>query len=287
MDLDLCGRTVCITGGSKGIGLATARAFTLEGARVLICGRRQSALDEAAADILQETGARMETVAADVTDLPAIEHLASEIESRFGHLDILVNNAGTGIYKPFMEVTDEELMHGMAINFFAQFRITQRVVPLMIRAGGGAIVNVSGRTATKTNFPPGSSCTGPAKAAEVRFSADIGSELAQHNIRVNCVIPGVVESPERFSKWEGEALESPIDDDDAGRVRRSLEEGALGRRWGKPEEIADLILYLSSPRSAYINAASVIADGGPLTKSYVTELYQHQDQIQSSLANKG
>lgn len=283
MNLGIEERVVCITGGSKGIGLETARAFAREGARVLICARRADALREAAADVQASTGRSIDTVETDVTDVASIARLFEHITARYGRLDVLVNNAGTGVYKPFLEVTDEELTHGMAINFFAQFRMTQRAVPLMERAGGGVVINVSGRTATKTNYPPGSACTGPAKAAEVRFSTDIGVELADRNIRVNCVIPGVVESKERFQKWEGEATDNRLDEDSAQKVRRALEEHPVGRRWGQPEEIANVIVFLASPLASYVNGASLIVDGGPQTKSYVTELYQHQDRIAAAL----
>jgi 3-oxoacyl-[acyl-carrier protein] reductase len=287
MDLELQDRVVCITGGSKGIGLETARSFAREGALVVICARRREALDEAVEDIARSTGRRVDAVIADVTRVEDIDALLAHISTTYGRLDILVNNAGTGTYKPFLEVTDEELVYGMAINFFAQFRVTQRAVPLMKKAGGGSVVNVSGRTATKTNFPPGSSCTGPAKAAEVRLSADLGVELAEYGIRVNCVIPGVVESPERFQKWEREALSGAVDDQNAVRVRRALEEHPVARRWGKPQELADVILFLASPRSSYVNGASLIVDGGSATKSYVTELYQKQDLIRDALTAGG
>jgi 3-oxoacyl-[acyl-carrier protein] reductase len=284
MKLDLEGKIVLITGGSRGIGLETARAFAREGACVAICARRPEALAEAAADIRSSTGSEILTVPADVTKVEEIEGIFKVLQAQHGRLDVLVNNAGTGTYKPFLEVTDEELLYGMAINFFAQFRMTQRAVPLMRQAGGGTVINVSGRTATKTNFPPGSSCTGPAKAAEVRLSADLGTELAQFGIRVNCVIPGVVESPERFGKWEREALDGPLEEGAAGRLRRALEEDPTARRWGRPEEIADVILFLASDRSSYVNGASIIVDGGPATKSYVTELYARQADIREALA---
>lgn len=286
MDLELTGKRVLITGGSKGIGLATARRFAAEGAEAVICARRPDALDAAANDVATTTGRRPETIEADVTDPASIARLFDCLRAGGAALDVLVNNAGTGTYKPFLEVTDDELVHGMAINFFAQFRITQQAVPMMQAAGGGTVVNVSGRTATKTNFPPGSSCTGPAKAAEVRLSADLGVELARYGIRVNCVIPGVVESPERFAKWEGEALEGVFEDATAQRLRRAVEEDPKSRRWGKPEEIADVIAFLASPRAAYVNGASLIVDGGSATKSYITELYARKDDIRDAPAAK-
>jgi 3-oxoacyl-[acyl-carrier protein] reductase len=202
MELGLAGKTALVTGGSKGIGLETARALAREGVKVLICARRETALAEAARDIMQTTQTKIETHSLDVTKVEQIEKIPRTVGKKLGRIDILVNNAGTGTYKPFLDVTDEELVDGMAINFFAQFRICQRIVPLMIAQGGGRIVNVSGQTGIMTLNPPFlSSCTGPAKSAEIRFSKVLANELAPHNIRVNCVIPGFINTPERFAKW--------------------------------------------------------------------------------------
>ena len=178
MQLGLANKTALVTGGSKGIGLETARALAREGVKVLICARRESALADAAHDIMQTTQAKIETYSLDVTKLEQIETIPRVVKDKLGHIDILINNAGTGTYKPFLEVTDEELVDGMAINFFAQFRICQRIVPMMIAQGGGRIVNVSGQTGIMTLNPPFlSSCTGPAKSAEIRFSKVLANEL--------------------------------------------------------------------------------------------------------------
>ena len=167
MELGLANKTALVTGGSKGIGLETDRALAREGVKVLICARKESALAEAARDIMRTTQAKIETHPLDVTKVDQIEIIPRIITDKLGRIDILINNAGTGTYKPFLEVTDEELVEGMAINFFAQFRICQRVVPMMIAQGGGRIVNVSGQTGIMTLNPPFlSSCTGPAKSAE-------------------------------------------------------------------------------------------------------------------------
>ncbi len=275
MDLQLADRMVCITGGSRGIGLATARAFAAEGSRVVICGRDQGRLAEAVADVRGATGKEIEAIAADVTRPEQIERLIERIGQRHGRLDILVNNAGTGIYKPFAEVTDAELVEGMAINFFAQFRVTQRALPLLRASEAAAVVNVSGRTALRGNFPPGSSCTGPAKAAEVRFSVDLATELAEDGIRVNCVVRGVVRSPDRFRLWERAALPAETDAGATAAVRDRLEQASVpaGKHWGRPEEIADVIVFLASPRASYVNGAALTVDGGPHTKSYVTQLH--------------
>jgi 3-oxoacyl-[acyl-carrier protein] reductase len=263
MELGLAGRTALVTGGSKGIGLETARALAREGVKVLICARRQTALAEAAHDIMQTTQVTVETHPLDVTEVTQIAKLPGIVAEKLGRIDILVNNAGTGTYKPFLEVTDEELTYGMAINFFAQFRICQRIVPLMIAQGGGRIVNVSGQTGIMTLNPPFlSSCTGPAKSAEIRFSKVLANELAPHNIRVNCVIPGFIHTPERFAKWEREMAKRKLSAEDAERERAqwSNNQGARDTRWGRPEEIANLIVFAVSDAASYINGAELVAD---------------------------
>jgi 3-oxoacyl-[acyl-carrier protein] reductase len=256
MDLDLAGKTALVTGGSKGIGLETARALAREGVKVLICARRESALAEAAHDIMQTTQVKIETYSLDVTKVDQIEKIPAVVRDKLGSIDILINNAGTGTYKPFLEVTDEELVEGMAINFFAQFRICQRIVPMMIAQGGGRIVNISGQTGIMTLNPPFlSSCTGPAKSAEIRFSKVLANELAPHDIRVNCVIPGFINTPERFAKRELSA-------EDAARERASWSgnQGMRNTRWGTPEEIANLIVFAVSDAASYINGAELVAD---------------------------
>jgi 3-oxoacyl-[acyl-carrier protein] reductase len=263
MELGLAGKTALVTGGSKGIGLETARALAREGVKVLICARREEALAEAARDIAQTARTRIETHSLDVTNVRQIEALPRVVREKLGRIDILVNNAGTGTYKPFLEVTDEELVDGMAINFFAQFRICQRIVPMMIAQGGGRIVNVSGETGIMTLNPPFlSSCTGPAKAAEIRLSKVLANELAPHNIRVNCVIPGFINTPERFAKWERELAKRKLSTEDATRERAawSTNQGVRDTRWGRPEEIANLVVFAVSEAASYVNGAELVAD---------------------------
>jgi len=263
MELGLANKTALVTGGSKGIGLETARALAREGVKVLICARRESALAEAAHDIMRTTQAKIETQPLDVTKVEQIATIPRIVTGKLGRIDILINNAGTGTYKPFLEVTDEELVEGMAINFFAQFRICQRIVPMMIAQGGGRIVNVSGQTGIMTLNPPFlSSCTGPAKSAEIRFSKVLANELAPHNIRVNCVIPGFINTPERFAKWERELAKRRLSPEDATRERSrwSSNQGMRDTRWGTPEEIANLIVFAVSDAASYINGAELVAD---------------------------
>ena len=210
MDLGLAGKTALVTGGSKGIGLETARALAREGVKVLICARREIALAEAARDIMQTTQQRIETHSLDVTKLDQIE-----------------------------------------------------TIPRVVRDKLGRIVNVSGETGIMTLNPPFlSSCTGPAKSAEIRFSKVLANELAPHNIRVNCVIPGFIHTPERFAKWEREMAKRQLSAADAERERAqwSSNQGMRNSRWGTPEEIANLIVFAVSDAASYINGAELVAD---------------------------
>jgi NAD(P)-dependent dehydrogenase (short-subunit alcohol dehydrogenase family) len=264
MDLQLLGKKAVVTGGSKGIGLETARRLANEGADVMICARRPDALKEAAADITQSTGRRVETMELDVTNLAQIESLPTMIKAKLGHIDLLVNNAGTGTYKPFLEVTDDELQYGMEINFFAQFRICQRIIPMMMKRGSGHIVNVAGETGIMVTNPPFlSSCTGPAKAAEIRLSKILANEFAPHNIRVNCVVPGFVTTPERFAKWERELAKTTLSaaEADEARTQWSTNNAMRNTRWGTPEELANLIVFALSDINNFVNGAVLVADG--------------------------
>ena len=263
MELGLVGKTAVVTGGSKGIGLETARGLACEGVHVMICARRRSALAEAADDIHKTTGGKVETHPLDVTDLGAIGELPKVIQQKLGGIDLLVNNAGTGTYKPFLEVTDDELQYGMAINFFAQFRICQRLIPMMLKAGGGRIVNVSGETGIMVTNPPFlSSCTGPAKSAEIRLSRILANEFALQNIRVNCVVPGFVNTPERFAKWKRELAKRQLPDEEAEKMREqwSLNQASRNTHWGSPEELANLIMFALSDAASFVNGAVLVAD---------------------------
>lgn len=264
MDLGVEGKVVVITGGSGGIGLAAARLFAAEGAQVLVCARRPEMLSEARKEIARTTGRAVETRSTDVTKLADLDGLVQEVQERYGHIDILVNNAGTGTYKPFLDVTDEELVYGMQINFFAQFRLTQRFAPMMIEGGGGVVLNVAGATGVRVTAPPfRSACTGPAKAAEVRLSKVLASELGEHNIRVNAVVPGLVYTEERFAKWEREMAKRDLDPQEVTETMLDWGRGIArpDHRWGTVEEIADLIVYACSERSSYLNGAVLVVDG--------------------------
>lgn len=262
MDLQLRNKVVVITGGSSGIGLGAARRFADEGARLFLCARRAEALERAAQDIARETGTQVAWASADVTRPAEVDALRDAVVARYGRVDVLVNNAGTGIYKPFLEVTEEDLARGMEMNFFAQFRVSQRFVPLMMDQGGGVIVNVAGCSGLQVLEPPFfSTCTGPAKAAEVRFTKALAAELGGHNIRVNCVAPNFVDVPERFSQWRNQ-MGPDAPSDQALRYEWASRVVLPGRRWSTVDEVASTILFAASSASSYTTGEVFVVDGG-------------------------
>jgi len=281
MDLQLSDKVVLVTGASKGIGFAIAEDFAREGARVVICARNKDGLVDAANRIQESWGKEVDAQVTDVTDVKAIDVLIDYVTRTYGRLDVLVNNAGMGTYKSFLEVTDDELVNGMAINFFAQFRVTQRAVALLSRSGESSVINISGRSGVRGTFPPGSSCTGPAKAAEIRFSIDLAAELAPMGIRVNCVVPGIVETPERFKLWERTVLKENLDESSADKLRKEVEKVSMasGRKWGQPKEISDVVLFLASKRSSYVNGTALTVDGGSFNTSYISELHARRKDV--------
>ena len=265
MDLNMRGKRALVTGASMGIGLETARSLAREGVEVMICARREEVLAAAARDVRESTGKAVATHCLDVTNLDGLTSLASTIDSKLGGLDYLVNNAGAGTYKPFLEVTEEDLQYAMAINFFGPFRICQKVVPLMLRQGRGHVMNIGGVTGLMVMSPPFlSTCSGPAKAAEIRFTKTLAHELAPHNIRVNCIVPGLVMTPEHLVKWEKNFTDGPLTDE--GREKLHGEwmkaQGMPSGRWGTAEEIAALVTFALSDVGGYVNGAVIVADGG-------------------------
>ncbi|MGJ7500355.1 SDR family NAD(P)-dependent oxidoreductase [Variovorax sp. ZT5P49] len=275
MNLELKGKVVLITGGSKGIGLATAKAFCEEGARVIVCGRGRDALDAAAAALRGIQASTVDVVVADVTVPQQIVLLAEHVRRQYGQLDVLINNAGYGMYKPFAEVSMDDLQKGMAVNFFAPFLVTQTLLPLLRAGRYPCVVNIAGRTGTRGNYPPGSSCTGPAKAAEIRFSIDLAAELAEFGIRVNCVVAGVVMIEDRLKTWEKGAQQRGATSEELSHFAERM----ASQGWGTAEEVADVITFLSSRRSSYVNGAALAVDGGPHTKSFFDAVHDHVQEF--------
>jgi len=260
MDLGLQGKVVLVTGASEGIGKATAMAFAREGAKVAINARREAVLAAAAREIAEATGAEVLPVVADMADLDALPALVDAVLRRWGRIDVLVNNAGTGQSKDFLKVTVQELRDNFQLNVFSTFRLSQLVLPHMVEQGGGVVLNMGGITAKQT--PKGAaSVSGPAKAALFNLTKALAQEFGRHNIRVNYIMPGLTMTP-RFDRKLRDLTGGDPQKYQDEMLRWSKDVLLPGRRWGKPEEMADVIAFLCSDRASYMTGASVVVDGG-------------------------
>lgn len=261
MDLGLKDKVVLLTGASRGIGLAAAKRFAEEGARVAINARGASDLDIAASEIAA-AGGEVLALPADVSDLAALPALVDAILAKWGPVDILVNNAGAGRYKPFLDVTMEELQQTLNLNFICAYRLTQLIVPHMMRKGGGAIVNVGGISGIQApKFPLFATASGPMKAAIYNFTKTLATEFGRHDIRANCVMPGLTRSP-RFEEMVLRAAGGDPAKLADEKKKWGKDVMLKDRRWATNEEIGDVIVFVASDRASYMTGAGIIVDGG-------------------------
>ncbi|MCC7355291.1 MAG: SDR family oxidoreductase [Anaerolineae bacterium] len=251
MDLRLKDKVALITGGSKGIGLRTARLFAEEGCHLGICARNPDAL-AAAADELRGKGVRVAAVQADVT-VPAeaarfVEHCAAEL----GRVDILINNVGNDFGGRLMEATDDDWQQTFEHCTLHAVRMTRLVAPHMQRQGGGSIVNISSVSGWHVQLA-GTGQYGAAKAALIFITEHLALELVHDNVRVNTVSPGSIIWD--GGGWDAFRLEHP--ESFAGYVRDGFPMGRLGT----PEEVADIIAFIASPRAHWVNGRHIVVDG--------------------------
>jgi 3-oxoacyl-[acyl-carrier protein] reductase len=254
MDLGLTDKVCVVTGATSGIGLATARRLCEEGARVLFVARNAERLEEAAASCGGEY------LAADVTDADADERIIATCAEQMGGIDVLVNNAGTSFFRSLHDLTDEDWRDQYELHVMAPMRLMRAAAPRMATAGGGRIVNVcssSGKRPSQTN--PAYSVT---KAAQLSLSRVFADAYARDGVRVNAVTPGAVDS-ELWLAPGGMA-------DQMAQARGITREEALAMqrdkvpigRYGTPDEVAGVIVFLCSARASNVTGAAWSVDGG-------------------------
>ena len=190
MSEDLKGQVAVVTGGTRGIGVAIARALLAEGVAVAVCGTKQSSVEGAVKDL--QTLGRVEGRVCNVGSFEEVEGFFRDVEKTFGRLDILINNAGIGFFAPVDEITPEDWRRLIEINLHGPFYCTRQAVPLMKKNGGGFIINI-GSLAGKNPFA-GGSCYNASKFGLNGFSEAIMLDLRQHNIRVSQIMPGSVQT---------------------------------------------------------------------------------------------
>lgn len=257
MDLQLSGKVAVITGGSLGIGRACADALAAEGVKVAIVARRQDQLDAVAREIREATGGEVIGVAADVSDTAQVEAMMEKVASHFGRIDILVNGAAHpgGLVRSEIEHADPEgLLEDINIKVVGYMRCAKAAAPHMKRNGYGRIVNIGGLTGRGSK-----QLSGMRNAAICHLTKTLSDQLGPSGVTVNVIHPGVVETPHIHELYEKEAIKQGLT---AAEVEANYCKVTPIRRVLQPPEIADVVLFLASPRAAAITGESLAVDGG-------------------------
>jgi NAD(P)-dependent dehydrogenase (short-subunit alcohol dehydrogenase family) len=248
MSQRFAGKVAVVTGGNSGIGLATAKAYAQEGARVAITGRNGATLEAARKEIGPETLA----IKADMSRLPEIASAMDQIRAKFDRIDALFVNAGTGKFVPFEEVTEQFFDDVMGTNLKGLFFTIQRAVPLLSR-GSAVVLNAS---INAHMGMPGSSVYGASKAAVVNLAQTLSADLLARGVRVNVVSPGPITTPilDRMG----------LPEEQTRQIKDQIRENTPLKRFGDPEEVAAAVLYLSSNESRFVVGTELVIDGGYL-----------------------
>ncbi len=259
MNLGLDGKVALVTGGSEGIGKATAARLAAEGASVAICARRKDVLESAAEEIRAAGGGRdVLAVPCDVRQDAHIRALFDRIGDTYGRLDILVNNAGTSAAAPFEDVSDEAWREDFDLKLFGAIRCARLAIPLMKAQGGGRIINV---TAVAGKAPgAGTAPTSISRAAGIALTKALSKDHARDNILVNTVCIGLVKSGQIERAWQREAEGNPGLTLDRWYEQRGSAI-PIGRV-GETEEAANVIVFLASEAASYVTGVAINIDGG-------------------------
>jgi len=252
MDLGLTDKVAVITGSSRGLGLASARALVAEGCRVVLCARGEETLAEAALEV--EAAAKkpnmIAAVQADVSTAAGIERVMDRTVDAFGGLDILVNNVGRAAGSDLLGTTDAEWQAAFDETLFPAIRASRLAVPLMKQRGGGSIIMIASIWGRESG---GRMTYNAVKAAEISLAKALAQQLAPANIRVNSVCPGSILFP--GGSWHKRQQADPAFI--ADMIKRDLPFGRMGRA----DEVANVVTFLASSRASWVSGAALVVDG--------------------------
>ena len=249
------GKVALVTGGSRGIGKATAIGFAKAGADVALTSRNLPDL-EIVADEIGKLGRKSLAVATHVGRMDQIQPLADKVVAELGTIDILVNNAGTNFFMPAIDMTEGGWDVVMNLDLKGLFFLSQAVARVMKEHGGGKIINVSSTSGFKVQVPTGHYSI--AKAGVIMATKVMALEWAQYNIRVNCIAPGAIET--RLY----DAIFALLPEEEARAQKKQAAKRIPMGRVGEPGEIADAMLFLASDASSYMTGQTFAVDGGAL-----------------------
>ena len=257
MDLGISGRRALITGGSLGIGRATAAALAAEGVDVAIVARNQDRLDAAAQELSSNTGGRVVGIAGDMGEAVDIDRVVAEANAALGGIDILVNNAGSSPAGRIEDLDDDTWMAAFELKFMGYMRMSRAALPAMRAQGWGRIVNIIGGGGHSPR--PGYILGGAYNAALINFTRALGKSAAPDGVLVNGINPSSIDTPrwaslmEQRSKFEGKT---------AAEINADIEANIPVGRLGTSEDIAALAAFLCSEKAGFLAAANINADGG-------------------------
>ncbi|MGC5627580.1 SDR family NAD(P)-dependent oxidoreductase [Georgenia sp. Z1344] len=241
------GKTVLLTGASRGIGEAIAQVLAEAGADFVLSGRDEAALEDTAAAV-RAHGRTAHLVPTDLTTPAGARELGRKALELLGHVDVLINNAGVARVAPYTELSQEDWDLTLAVNLTAPFALTQEIAPSMIERGRGKIINIASQTGVIA--ADDHAAYAASKGGLISLTKVLAGELGPHNIQVNAVAPTVILTP------MGEQVWGPPEKGDPMKAKIPL------GRFGQPVEVADLVLYLAAPASDFMTGSTVMLEGG-------------------------
>jgi len=258
MDLELKDKIAVITGGSQGIGLAVAEGLAEEGVHLILCARDEKRVVDRANEIQSKFGVKVVGYRADVSKVSEIDALVAKSKQAFGGVDILINNAGIGSNETVMTAPDEKWQYYWDLHVMAAVRLARGLIPFMRQRGGGVILNNASINAKQpSETEPIYNVT---KSALMMFSKVLSNEVVGDNIRVNCINPGLIMTPEwvRAAKEVTRGTPTSWEDYLDGVAKKY----APIKRFATAEELADFFVFMCSPRSSYCVGSTYYVDGG-------------------------